>query len=433
MATPFLYEVVASHTLRWPSLSVQWLPSPSSTLPGDAAGGYTSKQLLVGANSSEDSEGKVEPYTMKILDVSLPPRFSYDSLEQNQFSQSLTGTCVKMRVAKSFEVPHEIHRIRCMPQMPSVVALKTAGQEVEIYNNIQVSDSDGDVQMTVDEPGVNNKKSAPAAAVERVKLENNKPHLLTGHTSHGWGLSWSTLEKGRLVSGSEDRAICVWDAQAVLDGQTDSVRPLLMLEKAHEDSVCDVSWNYFERALIASVGDDHKLRLWDTRLTNRSSGSCQNGHEDQINSCSWSPFSPHLIATASVDKTVIVWDVRKLDKPMQKLVGHKSGLNFVTWSPFHPGVLASCGLDRRVFVWDLTRTGRHRDAEAPSELLFVHGGHIDAVSELQWCPDQEWMVASVDEDNVCQVWEMAHAIHEDGNNDSGPVFFRKDLVDQMRT
>jgi histone-binding protein RBBP4 len=407
MSTPFLYEVVASHTLRWPSLSVQWLPSTHNT----ASNGYTVKHLLVGANSSDEAEA----YAMKIIEVTLPPKFNYEEASKN-FGTPITGTCVKMRIVKTFECMNEIHRIRCMPQLPSVVALKTAAPEVEIYANVKLTDNDGDVNMN------------DGRSHEKIKSEDFQPKILKGHTENGWGLSWSPLDQGKLVSGSGDRAICVWDAQAALDGQSSTSKPLLKIDESHTDSVCDVAWNYFERDIFASVADDTRLNLWDTRARNHKIGSSENGHEDQINSCSWSPHHSSLIATASVDKTVMIWDTRNLKNPMHKLNGHRAALNFVTWSPTHPGLLASCGLDRRVFVWDLTRTSRFHDAEAVSELLFVHGGHVDSVSELQWCPDQDWLIASVDEDNVCQVWEMAHVIHEEGSEDIGPKFFKKDLI-----
>ena len=43
------------------------------------------------------------------------------------------------------------------------------------------------------------------------------------------------------------------------------------------------------------------------------------------------------------------------------------------------------------------------DAEdGPPELLFVHGGHTSKVSDFSWNPLDDWVVASVAEDNILQ-------------------------------
>jgi len=44
------------------------------------------------------------------------------------------------------------------------------------------------------------------------------------------------------------------------------------------------------------------------------------------------------------------------------------------------------------------------DAEdGPPELLFIHGGHTSKVSDFAWNPTDDWVIASVAEDNILQV------------------------------
>ncbi len=44
------------------------------------------------------------------------------------------------------------------------------------------------------------------------------------------------------------------------------------------------------------------------------------------------------------------------------------------------------------------------DAEdGPPELLFIHGGHTSKISDLAWNPNDDWVLASVAEDNILQV------------------------------
>ena len=51
------------------------------------------------------------------------------------------------------------------------------------------------------------------------------------------------------------------------------------------------------------------------------------------------------------------------------------------------------------------------DAEdGPPELLFIHGGHTSKVSDFAWNSLDDWVLASVAEDNILQVSCMASLI-----------------------
>jgi hypothetical protein len=44
------------------------------------------------------------------------------------------------------------------------------------------------------------------------------------------------------------------------------------------------------------------------------------------------------------------------------------------------------------------------DAEdGPPELLFIHSGHTSKISDFSWNSNDDWVVASVAEDNILQV------------------------------
>lgn len=54
------------------------------------------------------------------------------------------------------------------------------------------------------------------------------------------------------------------------------------------------------------------------------------------------------------------------------------------------------------------------DAEdGPPELLFIHGGHTSKISDFSWNQCEDWVVASVAEDNILQIWQMAENIYHD--------------------
>lgn len=60
------------------------------------------------------------------------------------------------------------------------------------------------------------------------------------------------------------------------------------------------------------------------------------------------------------------------------------------------------------------------DAEdGPPELLFIHGGHTSKISDFSWNPCEDWVVASVAEDNILQIWQMAENIYHDEDDIPG--------------
>ncbi len=103
----------------------------------------------------------------------------------------------------------------------------------------------------------------------------------------------------------------------------------------------------------------------------------------------------------------------------------------LSWSPFNETILGSCSADRRVHVWDLSKIGEEQseeDAEdGPPELLFVHGGHCAKISEFSWNKHDDWVVASVSEDNILQVWQMADSIYNDEDEDDADDLSDGDL------
>ena len=85
------------------------------------------------------------------------------------------------------------------------------------------------------------------------------------------------------------------------------------------------------------------------------------------------------------------------------------------WAPFNEAIFSSYSPDRRCAIWDLSRIGAEQlpeDAEdGPPELLFLHGGHTGTVQDFSWSLEENWMAASVSDDNILQVWKPAESIH----------------------
>ena len=49
---------------------------------------------------------------------------------------------------------------------------------------------------------------------------------------------------------------------------------------------------------------------------------------------------------------------------------------------------------------------------------FIHGGHTAKISDFTWNPTDPWVICSVSEDNILQVWQMAENIYNDDDPDT---------------
>lgn len=284
----------------------------------------------------------------------------------------------------------EVNRARAMPQDNSIVATASNTGTVYLYKiDDTLQESDGTFY-----------------------------EKLNHHTENGYGLSWNRFSKGTLLTGSDDTTVAIWDINHASAPKT--------VVKDSEDIVNDVAWqNVNNEHLFGVASEDKNFYFYDLR-SGTSPSLKHDIHENPINSLVFSPKSQYLFATGSSDKTIVLSDLRYIKKRLHTLIGHSEAVTSLHWSPFDDRVLASSGGDRRAILWDMSKIGEEQsqeDAEdgAP-ELLFMHGGHTSGINDFAWSSNHEWMLASVSDDNIVQVWQptlgvVGRAAHEVSNSD----------------
>jgi histone-binding protein RBBP4 len=376
--------LVVTHALEWPSLTVQWLP----TKEVNNEGGYCKQQLILGTHTSENEQN----YLMR-AEVHLPledaetDNRGYD--EERGEVGGFGSSAGRIQIVQQINHEGEVNRARACPQNHFLLATKTVSAEVYVFD-------------------YSKHPSKPAPDREC------KPDIrLTGHKNEGYGLSWSAQKEGYLLSGSDDAQICVWDVSAM--PSAGSSLAAMHIYSGHGGVVEDVAWHPRHESIFGSVGDDKKLILWDLRKPADAAQDKEvEAHSAEVNCLSFNPFNEYVVATGSADKTVALWDIRNLSKKLHLFDCHQEEVFQVGWSPHHETILASSGADRRLMVWDLSRIGEEQsqeDAEdGPPELLFIHGGHTAKISDFAFNGNDEWVVASVAEDNILQIWQMAENI-----------------------
>eukprot|EP01119_Soliformovum_irregulare_P005312 TRINITY_DN17084_c0_g1_i1.p1 TRINITY_DN17084_c0_g1~~TRINITY_DN17084_c0_g1_i1.p1 ORF type:complete len:430 (-),score=109.38 TRINITY_DN17084_c0_g1_i1:6-1271(-) len=381
---PFLYDLVMTHALEWPSLTVQWLSDKKISATRDSS----VQRLILGTHTSE-----AEQNYLMIAEVHLPlEETAVDArkYEDGKNAGGLGSISDKIEITMRINHDGEVNKARAMGKS-SLIATKSPSPDVLVFDYTK----------------------HPSAPPSDGKC--NPDFRLIGHKKEGYGLHWSPMKEGWLASGSDDHLICYWD----LNGTTKEQRQLSPIATlvGHTGVVEDVAWHPHHDSFLGSVGDDRKLLIWDIRDPTKPSTTMDGAHEAEINCLAFNPFNEFILATGSADKMVALWDMRNMASKLHSFQGHTDEIFQVGWSPFNETIFASSGSDRRLNVWDLSRIGEEQtpeDAEdGPPELLFIHGGHTNKISDFSWNANDPWVIASVAEDNIVQIWQMAENIYND--------------------
>ncbi|KAK2743546.1 Histone acetyltransferase type B subunit 2 [Myotisia sp. PD_48] len=381
---PFLYDMILSTALEWPTLSTQWLPDKQENPDSN----YSTHRLLLGTHTSGEAQNYLQIAQVQLPNPKSPEAEDYDD-ERGEIGGYGKGSMeVKFDIVQKIDHKGEVNKARYQPQNPNIIATLCTDGRVMIWDRSK-------------------HQSAPTGAVN--------PQLeLLGHTKEGFGLSWSPHTAGHLATGSEDKTVRLWDLNQYNKGNK-ALKPIRTYTH-HSSIVNDVQYHPVHSSLIGTVSDDITLQILDTREADSSrSAACAKGqHKDAINAVAFNPAAETVVATGSADKTIGLWDLRNLKSKFHALECHQDSVTSLSWHPFEEAVLASASYDRRIMFWDLSRAGEEQtqdDAQdGPPELLFIHGGHTNRISDFSWNLNDPWVLCSAAEDNLLQVWKVADAI-----------------------
>ncbi|WEW56148.1 Histone acetyltransferase type B subunit 2 [Emydomyces testavorans] len=383
---PFLYDMILSTALEWPTLTTQWLPDKQE-VPDKP---YSTHRLLVGTHTSNDAQNYLQIAHVQLPNPKTPDAENYDDErgEIGGYGSQKGPMEVKFHIVQKIDHKGEVNKARYQPQNPNIIATMCTDGRVMVWDRSK-------------------HPSLPTGTVN--------PELeLLGHTQEGFGLSWSPHSAGHLATGSEDKTVRLWDLTQYTKGNR-ALKPVQTYTH-HSSIVNDVQHHPLHSSLIGTVSDDITLQILDIResVTNRSAASAKDQHKDAINAIAFNPAAETVLATGSADKTIGLWDLRNLKCKLHALECHQDSVTSLAWHPFEEAVLASASYDRRIMFWDLSRAGEEQTQEdsqdGPPELLFVHGGHTNRISDFSWNLNDPWVLCSAAEDNLLQVWKVADAI-----------------------
>ncbi|KAK5728244.1 Histone acetyltransferase type B subunit 2 [Elasticomyces elasticus] len=386
----FLYDMMYSRALDWPTLTTQWLPDVSE-IPGK---NMRTHRLLLGTHTSNQ---QTEFLRIANFELPLPPAAKLE--DYNPSTEELGGygaskEQIKFSIVQQIVHPGEVNKARYQPQNPNIIATWAGDRNIYVWDRTK----------------------HPSVA----KGNEAKPQAtLKGHTDEGYGLEWNPHVQGQLLSASNDSTVNLWDLEHDFSLTTKVLSPRKTYTH-HSAQVNDVQYHpTLGTNLFGTVSDDKSFQLMDMRTAGTSTPSIniKDAHQDAINTLAFHPTLDKLFATGSADKTIGIFDLRFPDHgKIHSLEGHKDVITKIDWHPQDSGILASSSDDRRVVFWDLSRAGMEQtpeDAEdGPPEMLFMHGGHTNRVTDFSWNRNDPWVVVSAAEDNLMQVWRASRHLVE---------------------
>ncbi|OAD00525.1 hypothetical protein MUCCIDRAFT_147429, partial [Mucor lusitanicus CBS 277.49] len=213
---------------------------------------------------------------------------------------------------------------------------------------------------------------------------------------HTEGIYCIQFDKDKMVTGSRDRTIKVWDiqtgrckmtlrghtgsvlclqydAQDVVSGSSDTNLIVTDIEtglvkrtlSGHTDSV--LSLRLVNKDQIISCSKDRTLRLW-----NKHTGEFLrqfNGHRAAVNAVQWHDTR---VVSASGDRTVKIWDLNT-GACLKTLESHTRGVACVE---FDGTFIVSGSSDQTIKVWDASS----------GECVYTLVGHTELVRTIQLDP-----------------------------------------------
>lgn len=374
---PFLYDYLTTTSLLWPSLTIQFFPDLVSEEDIDY------QRLVHGTFTLGQSID-----TISILQL---PRFKdlnknikINKLDYNADKQELelaTSSNHKLKVLQKINHLGDVNKVRYMPQKPNVLASGNNLGDLVIYERTKHSNFRNTI---IDDTSI------------------NKPQLvLKGHShdSDIFAIDWNKQKEGCILSGNMAGDINLFDIRDLYISKQSIVSQVQYFDNGGV-GINDIEWFLDHDSLFSTVDDGGVLKIFDTR---QGTVVSEQTISNSLNSVSINPGNSTCLAVGDSQGVIEILDFRSLNSPVYSIRNqHTDSITQLKWNPKLHNILGSSSTDKLVRIFDISKS------EVDSGLVFVHAGHMLGVNDFDWSYHDEWVVASVADDNSLHVWKPAY-------------------------
>lgn len=387
--TPYLYDYISTNSLLWPSLSVQFFPDAEIRASADTESWETVIQrLLVGTFTLGQGKDTLSVYRHSYY-PNLKARLNVASLTYNSDKEEFEIGRVpnkKLHLMQSISHLGDVNRAKYMPQNPDVIASANNLGDLVVYDRT--------------------KHSSFQSALASEVVAAPELRLVSGATSDTsvdiFALDWNQQKEGSLVSATTHGHVSIYDLRHEITSLDISEISECFHINNSEVGINDVQWLPHHDSLFIYGDELGSVKLVDTRSLSQIVKSRQLDSKQGINSVSVCAQNSLYIGTGDSRGSINVWDLRTLDKGLsiRDIKAHSQSVTQLKWHPKYQNCLGSSSSDGTVKLFSLNNY--HNDNQG---LQFVHAGHMLGVNDFDWSFHDDWMVASVSDDNSMHIWK----------------------------
>ncbi|EKE38456.1 WD domain, G-beta repeat-containing protein [Entamoeba nuttalli P19] len=368
------YKMLHELSLEWSCLSFDIIPDTLGALRTTAP--YT-LYFAAGTNAASGKKNKV--YTVKAEGMCITHQDEEDEDDSEnadplkpKIEEDLDYTDPILTTSSAL-IPCGINRCRTMKQRPGIVGLWGEDGNVYIYDmSSHIKGVDGGIVSS-----------------------GNELKSTLHHRCEGFALDWSPVVEGRLITGTLNGRIMLWEERG---GEWRGSPESYM---GHKSSVEDLQWSPKEADVFLSCSVDHTIRLWDARTKKQCVKSII-AHNCDVNVVNWNKINPFYIVSGGDDGELKVWDFRQFDFPYATFNWHKKAITSVEWCPHDESSFLASSEDDSISFWDISMEADREVAEEyhiqeieqiPPQLMFLHQGQ-KGIKEAHWHEQIQGVVVS---------------------------------------